>query len=247
MDALREGFSIGIEEEYLLVDPETRALSVRQPSGFMARCKELLGPRVAHEVLQSQIEIVSRVCANIGEARAEILELRRVVAETAQEHGMRMIAASTHPWAHWSEQVPVEMDRYRILAAEHQSLARRMSICGMHVHAGIEDPNLRIDLMSQVSYFMPHLLALSTSSPFWEGHDTGLKAFRPIIIGDLPRARACRRPSRAGTTGPRCSTTSPRPAWSPTPPRSGGTCAPPPGTRRSRSASATSAPGPRTG
>jgi len=118
MDALREGFSIGIEEEYLLVDPETRALSVRQPSGFMARCKELLGPRVAHEVLQSQIEIVSRVCANIGEARTEILEL----------------------------------------------------------------------LMSQVSYFMPHLLALSTSSPFWEGHDTGLKAFRPIIIGDLPRS-----------------------------------------------------------
>ncbi|MBA3323955.1 MAG: carboxylate-amine ligase [Rhodobacteraceae bacterium] len=185
---MREGFSIGIEEEYLLVDPETRALSVRQPPGFMARCKELLGPRVAHEVLQSQIEIVSRVCANIGEARTEILELRRVVAETAAEHGMRVIAASTHPWAHWSEQVPVEMDRYRILAAEHQSLARRMSICGMHVHAGIEDPNLRIDLMSQVSYFMPHLLALSTSSPFWEGHDTGLKAFRPIIIGDLPRS-----------------------------------------------------------
>jgi carboxylate-amine ligase len=80
------------------------------------------------------------------------------------------------------------MDRYRILGAEHQSLARRMAICGMHVHAGIEDPDLRVDLMSQVSYFMPHLLALSSSSPFWEGHDTGLKAFRPIIIGDLPRS-----------------------------------------------------------
>ena len=101
---------------------------------------------------------------------------------------MRMIAASTHPWAHWREQVPVDMDRYRILGAEHQSLARRMAICGMHVHAGIEDPDLRVDLMSQVSYFMPHLLALSSSSPFWEGHDTGLKAFRPIIIGDLPRS-----------------------------------------------------------
>ena len=101
---------------------------------------------------------------------------------------MRMIASSTHPWAHWSEQVPVDMDRYRILGAEHQSLARRMAICGMHVHAGIEDADLRVDLMSQVSYFMPHLLALSSSSPFWEGHDTGLKAFRPIIIGDLPRS-----------------------------------------------------------
>jgi carboxylate-amine ligase len=80
------------------------------------------------------------------------------------------------------------MERYRILGAEHRSLARRMAICGMHVHAGISDPNLRVDLMSQVSYFMPHLLALSASSPFWEGHDTGLKAFRPIIIGDLPRS-----------------------------------------------------------
>ena len=154
----------------------------------MARCKERLGGRVTHEFLQSQVEIGTGVCATIGEARAEILELRRTVAETAREFGMRMIAASTHPWAHWREQVPVDMDRYRILGAEHQSLARRMAICGMHVHAGIEDADLRVDLMSQVSYFMPHLLALSSSSPFWEGHDTGLKAFRPIIIGDLPRS-----------------------------------------------------------
>lgn len=181
-------FSIGIEEEYLLVDPETRALASTQPPEFMARCKERLGGRVTHEFLQSQVEIGTGVCATVGEARAELLELRRVVAETAVEFGMRMIAASTHPWAHWKEQVPVDMDRYRILGAEHRSLARRMAICGMHVHAGIEDPDLRVDLMSQVAYFMPHLLALSSSSPFWEGHDTGLKAFRPIIIGDLPRS-----------------------------------------------------------
>jgi carboxylate-amine ligase len=101
---------------------------------------------------------------------------------------MRMIAASTHPWAHWREQEPVDMERYRILGAEHQSLARRMAICGMHIHAGIKNQDLRVDLMSQVTYFMPHMLALSCSSPFWEGHDTGLKAFRPIIIGDLPRS-----------------------------------------------------------
>jgi carboxylate-amine ligase len=101
---------------------------------------------------------------------------------------MRLIAASTHPWAHWRDQEPVDMERYRILGAEHRTLARRMAICGMHVHAGIENKNLRVELMNQVSYFMPHLLALSTSSPFWEGNDTGLKAFRPIIIGDLPRS-----------------------------------------------------------
>ena len=181
-------FSIGIEEEYLLVDPDTRSLTSTQPPQFMARCRERLGGRVTHEFLQSQVEIGTNVCATIGEARRELRELRTTVAETAREFGLRMVAASTHPWAHWRDAVPVDMDRYRILGAEHQSLARRMAICGMHVHAGIEDPDLRVDLMSQVSYFMPHLLALSSSSPFWEGHDTGLKAFRPIIIGDLPRS-----------------------------------------------------------
>jgi carboxylate-amine ligase len=188
MDARRESFSIGIEEEYLLIDPETRALAGRQPKGFMARCQEILGKRVMHEFLQSQVEIGTGVCATIAEARAEITELRQAVARTAEEIGMRMIAASTHPWSHWRDQEPVDLERYRILGAEHRSLARRMAICGMHVHAGIEDRNLRVDLMGQVSYFMPHLLALSSSSPFWEGQDTGLKAFRPTIIGDLPRS-----------------------------------------------------------
>lgn len=188
MSIEKETFSIGIEEEYLLVDPETRALATRQPAGFMAHCKEILGDKVTHEFLQAQVEIGTGVCATIGEAREEIRMLRGAIAEAATAHGMRMIAASTHPWAHWKEQEPVDMERYRILGAEHRSLARRMAICGMHVHAGIADPNLRVDLMSQISYFMPHLLALSTSSPFWEGHDTGLKAFRPIIIGDLPRS-----------------------------------------------------------
>jgi glutamate---cysteine ligase / carboxylate-amine ligase len=180
--------SIGIEEEYLLVDAESRSLASRPPGEFMARCKELLGSRVTHEFLQSQVEIGTGVCRTVADARVELLELRQAVAAAAEAFGMRMIASSTHPWAHWKEQEPVDMERYRILGAEHRTLARRMAICGMHVHAGIEDPNLRVDLMSQVSYFMPHLLALSTSSPFWEGHDTGLKAFRPIIIGDLPRS-----------------------------------------------------------
>jgi carboxylate-amine ligase len=188
MSEQSEAFSIGIEEEYLLIDPETRSLATRQPPGFMARCKEILGDRVTHEFLQSQVEIGTGVCRTIGEARAELVELRQAIAAAAREFDMRMIAASTHPWAHWSEQEPVDMDRYRILGAEHRTLARRMAICGMHVHAGIADRNLRVDLMGQVAYFMPHLLALSTSSPFWEGHDTGLKAFRPIIIGDLPRS-----------------------------------------------------------
>jgi len=188
MKLRQETFPIGIEEEYLLVDPETRALAKLQPPGFMDRCKDILGPKVTHEFLQSQVEIGTGVCATVAEARTDLQALRRAIAAAASEFGLRMIASSSHPWAHWREQEPVDMERYRIIGAEHRSLARRMAICGMHVHAGITDPDLRVDLMSQVSYFMPHLLALSTSSPFWEGHDTGLKAFRPIIIGDLPRS-----------------------------------------------------------
>ncbi len=188
MDASQEPITIGIEEEYLLVDAETRSLAVRPPPAFMEHCKEILGDKVTHEFLRSQVEIGTGVCRTIADARAEITALRRTIAASAAEHGMRMIASSTHPWAMWRDQEPVDMERYRILGAEHQSLARRMAICGMHVHAGIEDKNLRVDLMGQVTYFMPHLLALSCSSPFWEGHDTGLKAFRPIIIGDLPRS-----------------------------------------------------------
>ncbi len=188
MAAFDEKLTLGIEEEYLLIDPETRALAARPPSSFMARCKEILGPKVTHEFLQSQVEIGTGVCATIADARDELMALRQGVSDAAREHGMEIIAASTHPWAHWAEQEPVDLERYRIIGAEHRTLARRMSICGMHVHAGVSDENLRVDLMGQVCYFMPHLLALSTSSPFWEGHDTGLKAFRPIIIGDLPRS-----------------------------------------------------------
>ena len=144
---------------------------------------------MTHEFLQSQVEVGTSVCA-LGRATRtrSSAHLRRTVATCAREFGLRMIAASTHPWASWHQQAPVEIERYRILTQEHQSLARRMVICGMHVHAGIEDEELRIDLMNQATYFLPHLLALSTSSPFWEGRDTGLKAFRPIIFGDLPRS-----------------------------------------------------------
>ena len=188
MSTDRPAFTIGVEEEYLLVDPDTRDLASRPPKGFMERCKEALGPHVTHEFLQSQVEVGTRVCRSASEVRDELIRFRRTISDIARDCGLRMIAASTHPWAIWHQQVPVEMERYRILSEAHQSLARRMVICGTHVHAGIEDPKLRLELMNQVTYFLPHLLALSTSSPFWEGFDTGLKAFRPTIFGNLPRS-----------------------------------------------------------
>jgi glutamate---cysteine ligase / carboxylate-amine ligase len=180
--------TLGLEEEYLLVDPASRDLVVAPPPGFMQRCQDRLGERVTHELLQAQVEVGTTVCQNVGAARAQLLELRATVAATAREFGMAMIAASTHPFANWRAQKKVEKERYRVLARDMQTLASRLVICGMHVHAGIEDDELRIDLMNQATYFLPHLLALSSSSPFWQGQPTGLKAYRPTIFGNLPRS-----------------------------------------------------------
>jgi carboxylate-amine ligase len=188
MPLIAPSLSLGLEEEYLLVDPTSRDLVAAPPEGFMARCQERLGDRVAYELLQAQVEVDTPVCADVGEVRRQLTKLRATVALTAREFGMAMIAASTHPFANWRAQRRVDKERYNILARDMAALAERMVICGMHIHAGIEDEELRIDLMNQATYFLPHLLALSTSSPFWEGHATGLKAYRPTIFGDLPRS-----------------------------------------------------------
>ena len=179
--------TLGVEEEYLLVDAATRELVSHPPPSFMAQCTRALGERVTHEFLQCQVEIGTAICANVADARRELSELRGTVARIAEAHDMRLVAASTHPWSSWHSQEPTDMERYRIIADEHQTVARRLVICGMHIHAGIENKDLRVDLMGQMTYFLPHFLALSTSSPFWEGDITGLKAFRPIIFGDVPR------------------------------------------------------------
>ena len=180
--------SLGIEEEYLLVDPATRELVPAPDKGFMPACKAALGEQVTPELLQAQVEVGTRVCRDVAEARADLGRLRRTVARIAGEHGMALIAASTHPSAVWSEQQSTEQERYQVITRDYQALARRQVISGMHVHAQVEDEDLRIDLMNQVTYFLPHLLALSTSSPFWRGQDTGLKAIRPSVFSDLPRS-----------------------------------------------------------
>lgn len=180
-------FTMGIEEEYLLVNKETRALIIEPPASLIGECEEMIGSQVTSEFLQSQIEVATKVCKNVQEARAEIVKLRGAVIEAAGRHGLAPIAASTHPFSLSSEQKHTKKERYEALSLEMQGTARRMVICGMHVHVGIEDPSLRIDLMNQLSYFLPHLLALSCSSPFWEGYDTGLKSYRLTIFDALPR------------------------------------------------------------
>ena len=186
--AIKEpAFTIGIEEEYLLVDKKTRGLVVDPPQTLMAEAEEKCGPQVTAELLRSQIEVGTKVCNNVQEAHEDLAKLRRNVIEVADRHGLAPIAASTHPFSSWTDQKHTKKDRYDELTHEMQGAARRLVICGMHVHVGIGDDELRIDLMNQMSYFLPHLLALSCSSPFWRGRDTGLKSYRLTIFDALPR------------------------------------------------------------
>ena len=180
-------FTLGIEEEYLLVDRASGELIRTAPAAMLGECEALLEGQVAPEFLQCQIEVSTRVAADLGEARAELARLRRTVAEVAGRHGLAFIAASTHPFAAWSDQRPSAKERYQSLARDLQGVARRLVICGMHVHVGIPDDDLRIDLMSQVTYVLPHLLALSTSSPFWGGANSGLMSYRIAVFDELPR------------------------------------------------------------
>ena len=180
-------FTIGVEEEYLLVDKETRALVIDPPATLMAEAEEKCGSQVTSELLRSQIEIGSKVCNGVQEVREDLAFLRSNIIEVADRHGLAPIAASTHPFSSWTEQKHTQKERYDDLTHEMQAAARRLVIGGMHVHVGIDDDELRIDLMNQLSYFLPHLLALSCSSPFWDGRDTGLKSYRLTIFDALPR------------------------------------------------------------
>lgn len=183
----RPAFTVGIEEEYLLVDRVSRDLLRDPPERLMRECEEVLGPQVGHEFLRAQVEVGTKVSATIAEARQDLVMLRRGLKEVAERNGIAFIAASTHPFADWADQQITEKARYQMLARDLQVVVRRLVICGMHVHVGIEDPELRLDLMNQVSYFLPHLLALSTSSPFWHGVETGLKSYRMSVFYSLPR------------------------------------------------------------
>ncbi len=180
-------FTVGIEEEYLLVDRKTRDLVVDPPDSLMTECEKRLEGRVSPEFMQSQIEIGTSKCDNIKEAAEELAELRRTVSEVAGKHGLALIAASTHPFAQWDAQKHTPKQRYDDLARDLQAVVRRLLICGMHVHVGLDDDELRIDLMGQVAYFLPHLLVLSTSSPFWRGEDSGLKCYRLAVFDEMPR------------------------------------------------------------
>ena len=180
-------FSIGIEEEYQTVDPETRDLRSHIAAEIVQKGKKILAERVKPEMHQSVVEIGTGVCANMTEAKAESEMIRRKIVELARENGLRLAAGGTHPFAEWRNQEIYPDERYRVIVEDMKMVARANLIFGLHVHVGVEDRETAIQLMNGARYFLPHLLALSANSPFWLGMDTGFHSYRCKVFERFPR------------------------------------------------------------
>jgi glutamate---cysteine ligase / carboxylate-amine ligase len=183
----RPSLSIGIEEEYQTIDPETRDLRSHIGSEILSKAKLALHEAVKPEMHQSVIEVGTRVCPDIKAAREDVQALRREMINLASENGLLLAAASTHPFADWKLQDIYPDERYRKVVEEMQMVARANLVFGLHVHIGIEDRNTSIHIMNSLRYFLPHILALSTNSPFWMGMQTGFKSYRSKVFERFPR------------------------------------------------------------
>ena len=180
--------TLGVEEEFFLVDPESRNLVTDPDPGIFETCEKNQGPhKVVRELLRSQIETNTRVCGSVAEVRTALRETRAIVVEAAARYGAALMAASIHPFATWDTQAITPKERYERFAITFQESVRRFFIGGMHVHAGFGDPDSRVRVMTALRRYLPILHALSTSSPFSEGRETGFKSFRLNLIGNLPR------------------------------------------------------------
>ena len=179
-------FTLGIEEEFQIVDPKTRELR-SHVSEFLEEGKMILGEQIKPEMIQSMIEVGTGICKNIQEARVDITRLRSIISGLAGKTGLAIVAASTHPFSHWEDQKIYDDERYSLLVQELQNVARSLLIFCLHVHVGVADLDRRIHIMNAARYFLPHVLALTTSSPFWVGHNTGLKSYRSEVFKQFPR------------------------------------------------------------
>ena len=184
---MKPSFTLGIEEEYQTVDPETRDLRSHIHAEIIEKGKVLLQERVKSEMHQSVVEVGTSVCANIRDAKQELKILRRDMIRLARENGLRLASAATHPFADWRVQEVTPDERYKNIVQDMQLVARANLIFGLHVHVGVEDRETAIHLMNHARYFVPHLLALSSNSPFWLGMDTGLKSYRCKVFDKFPR------------------------------------------------------------
>jgi len=179
-------YTLGIEEEFMVIDPETRELRSHMQQ-IVEGGKVILAERVKAEMHQAVVEVGTNICRNIQEAKTEVKYLRNVIADLASKAGLAIGAAGTHPFSLWSEQPITEHPRYEEIVNELQDTARGNLIFGLHVHVGIPDRNIGLQLMNAVRYFLPHIFALSTNSPFWEGRNTGFKSFRTKVFDKFPR------------------------------------------------------------
>jgi glutamate---cysteine ligase / carboxylate-amine ligase len=187
MSSTEPPFTVGVQEEYLLVRLDSRDVDENPPTPLFEECTRRSGGQVSPRFLRSQLEASTKPCGSIAQVRAELARLRGIICEVAAGYGCAPIAASTHPFAKATRQITTEREQFFALANEMQGAARRIMICGTRVHVGIDDDDLRVDLTNQLTYFVPHLLALSCSSPFWDGERTGLMSFRMTLFSSLPR------------------------------------------------------------
>ena len=179
-------FTVGVEEEFQIVDPSTWELR-SHVSELLASSAPAFGDHIKREMHQSIVEVGTKICASVEELAGEIIRTRRDLADAAERVGLRIAAAGTHPFSNWMDQVISPGERYQNIVEELQQLARSLLIFGLHVHVAVPDSSSMIDLMNEARYFLPHLLALSTSSPFWMGRDTGLKSYRTTVFRRFPR------------------------------------------------------------
>src|SRR6201996_1067330 len=184
---MRPSFSLGIEEEYQTIDPATRDLRSHIQTEMLAEGKLRLEERVKAEMHQSVIEVGTRVCSDVETAREDISDLRRNMTRLAEENGLVLVAGATHPFADWRSQETYPDPRYDKVVEDLQLVARANLIFGLHVHVGIEDREAAIRIMNSLRYFLPHILALSTNSPFWLGMETGYKSYRAKVFENFPR------------------------------------------------------------
>lgn len=181
-------FSFGIEEEYFLVEARTKLMPAHVPAAFFEAATAATAGRVSTEFLQPQIEAISSPQLSMGDARAELRELRQAIAAVAAEHGLAILAAGTHPSARWRDAQQTPKQRYDNVMHDLQMIGERDLLCGLHVHVELPDPERRVEVMYRMLPYLPLLLALSTSSPFWQGRRTGLKGYRLAAYDELPRS-----------------------------------------------------------
>jgi carboxylate-amine ligase len=184
---MSDDFKFGIEEEYFLVDAETKSVAVTRPEAFFAAAKKAIGPQIKGEMLQSQIECATVPHVDMAAARAELKHLRQTLGAVAAEHGLAILAAGTHPTAVWESVHQTPTKRYDAVMHDLQMIGQRNMLCGMHVHVELPDPDDRVNMMSRMLPYLPLLVALATSSPFWQSRPTGLKGYRLAAYDELPR------------------------------------------------------------